>query len=360
MWFEPHSKLIVGDNDVDKDSKVGATYGAAGVNLKASRDIKDKIKTLATQTYGNGVVGGVGGFGALYKVAGYTNPVLVTSTDPVGTKLMVAGMAGSFENIGADLVNACVNDLIVIGADPLFFLDYIATSKMNPEVVEILIKGIAEACAYVDCALIGGVTSEMPGVFAGDNFDLSGFIVGAVEEHDMLRPTETIVKGDVLVGIPSNGLHTNGYSLVRHIFGLDNDPTPLTTYYDDLGETLVETLLKPHQSYYHDLRKIFGFVKGITHITGGGIYENVPRMLPTRVTAKFSTSLWEVPPIFNIIQMKGKVDPEEMYHVFNMGLGMIAAVEKSYVGKVLDLVKNSVVVGEIVEYHHDSEIVIQG
>ena len=166
---------------MNKNTEIGATYEAAGVNLEGSRDIKDTIKALATQTYGDGVVGGVGGFGAMYKIAGYANPILVTSTDPVGTKLMVAGMVGSYENIGADLVNACVNDLIVIGADPLFFLDYIATSKMNSEVVEILVKGIAEACLSVDCALIGGETSEMPGMFAGDNFDVSGFIVGAVE-----------------------------------------------------------------------------------------------------------------------------------------------------------------------------------
>ena len=344
---------------MNKNTEIGATYEAAGVNLKGSRDIKDTIKALATQTYGDGVVGGVGGFGAMYKIAGYANPILVTSTDPVGTKLMVAGMVGSYENIGADLVNACVNDLIVIGADPLFFLDYIATSKMNFEVVEILIKGIAEACSSVDCALIGGETSEMPGVFAGDNFDVSGFIVGAVEERNMLRPTETIVESDVLIGVPSNGLHTNGYSLVRHIYGLDNDATPLNIYYDDLGETLAKALLKPHLPYYHDLRKIFGLVKGIAHITGGGLYENVPRMLPTGVTAKFSTSLWDVPSIFNIIQTEGKVDSEEMYHVFNMGLGMVVAVQKDHVSKVLNLVKSSVVVGEVVESYQDNEVVIQ-
>ena len=337
----------------------GATYGAAGVNLEASKNIKDTIKALAVQTYGDGVVGGVGGFGAMYKISGYENPILVTSTDPVGTKLMVAGMVGSFENIGADLVNACVNDLIVIGADPLFFLDYIATSKMNSEVVEILVKGIAEACSSVDCALIGGETSEMPGIFSGDNFDLSGFIVGAVEESDMLRPKETIKEGDVLVGIPSNGLHTNGYSLVRHIFGLDNDSAPLDIYYDDLGETLAEALLKPHLPYYHELKNIFGLAKGIAHITGGGLYENIPRMMPAGVTAKFSRSLWAVPPIFNVIQEEGKVDLEEMHHVFNMGLGMVVAVGETRVTDVLNLVKDSVVVGEIIKSSQNEEVLIQ-
>ncbi len=337
----------------------GATYGEAGVNLQSSRDIKDTKKTLSTKTNGDSVVGGVGGFGAMYKISGYTNPILVTSTDPVGTKLMVAGMVNSFENIGADLVNACVNDLIVIGADPLFFLDYIATSKMNPKVVEILVTGIAEACSSVDCALIGGETSEMPGVFSNDNFDVSGFIVGAVEEKNMLHPKETIEEGDVLVGIPSNGLHTNGYSLVRHIFGLDNDSSPLNMYYDDLGETLVEALLKPHLPYYHDLRNVFGFAKGIAHITGGGLYENIPRMLPDGVTAKFSRSLWSVPPIFDVIQKEGRVDLEEMYHVFNMGLGMVVAVEQIHVSNVLDFVRDGVVVGEVVKSFQNDEVVIQ-
>ena len=199
------------------------TYESAGVNLQSSEKIKNKIKDLAKQTYNPNVIGGVGGFGAMYKISGYREPILVSSTDPVGTKLMVAGMIGDYSHIGEDLVNACINDLIVVGAEPLFFLDYIATSQMIPSVVETIVGGISEACKNVGCALIGGETSEMPGVFNESNFDISGFVVGAVEADQMLDPINTSKAGDLLIGLPSNGLHTNGYSLVCLLY---TSPSP--------------------------------------------------------------------------------------------------------------------------------------
>ena len=327
---------------------VGTTYKNAGVNLKASEFVKERIKLVAGQTYSPNVIGGVGGFGALYRFTDYKDPVLVSSTDPVGTKLMVARMVGDFSRIGADLVNACVNDIIVVGADPLFFLDYIATSRMVPQTVETIVTSIAGACSEVDCALIGGETAEMPGVFSADNFDLSGFVVGAVELEDMLHPFDTIIPGDALIGIPSDGLHTNGYSLVRHVFRLDVDFAILKTYVDELGQTLGEALLRPHPSYYHSLKPLFNLSKGVAHITGGGLFENVPRMLSARVAAKFYPSNWNTPPIFNIIQNQGSIDTAEMYRVYNMGLGMVVACASEHVSNFTSSIDNAVVVGEIV------------
>lgn len=325
----------------------GVTYRDAGVDLSASQTIKEKIKELAKRTYGENVVGGVGGFGAMYRLGDYRSPILVSSTDPVGTKLMVATMANNFSNIGADLVNACVNDLIVIGADPLFFLDYVATSTMDPEIVEIIVSGISESCQSVSCALIGGETSEMPGVFAGNNIDLSGFVVGVVEEDEMLKPFDTIQSGDSLIAVPSNGLHTNGYSLVRHVFGLDRDNSLLFEYFEDLGETLADALLRPHPSYYSELKNVFKHVKGIAHITGGGLYENVPRMLPEGLTARFDLSDLSKPSIFDFIQNRGDIQTEEMYRVFNMGVGMVIACGSDQVELITSQVPNSEVVGEV-------------
>ena len=204
----------------------GLTYQQAGVNLEPSREVKRRIRDIVTPTHGPEVLAGVGAFGAMYSFAGYKDPVLVASTDPVGTKLKLAVMTGRFEGIGEDLVNACVNDVIVCGAKPILFLDYINMSSLRPDVVTTLVEGMAKACAEIGCALIGGETAEMPGVFADDNFDVSGFVLGAVERTDMVD-TSKITTGDILIGLPSNGLHTNGYSLVRYIYGLDTDPAPL-------------------------------------------------------------------------------------------------------------------------------------
>lgn len=343
----------------NQKEKQGVTYRDAGVDLSASQMIKEKIKEVAKRTYGENVVGGVGGFGAMYRLGDYRSPILVSSTDPVGTKLMVATMANNFSNIGADLVNACVNDLIVIGAHPLFFLDYIATSTMDPEVVETIVNGISESCQNVSCALIGGETSEMPGVFAENNIDLSGFVVGVVEEDEMLRPLDMIQSGDTLIGVPSNGLHTNGYSLVRHVFGLDQDHSLLFEYFEELGETLADALLRPHPSYYSELKNIFKHVKGIAHITGGGLYENVPRMLPEGLTARFELSNLEKPSIFDLIQNRGAIQIDEMYRVFNMGLGMVIACESDQIELITSQVPNSEVVGEVGHSKTDGKVTIK-
>ncbi len=325
----------------------GLTYERAGVNLDASQRLKRRIRDVVTPTHGPEVLAGVGAFGALYSFAGYEDAVLVASTDPVGTKLKLAVMTGRFEGIGEDLVNACVNDVIVCGARPILFLDYINMSVLRPDVVEILVEGMARACADVGCALIGGETAEMPGVFAGDNFDVSGFVLGAVERSDMVD-TSKIAAGDALIGIPSNGLHTNGYSLVRHIYDLDADPAPLDEFHAELGETLGDALLRPHPPYYNRLAPAFGMVNGIAHITGGGLIENVPRMLPDGVAARFDTSSWPVLPIFTQIQEDGGVSREEMYRVFNMGLGMVLVCDRSRVSDVLAAIPDALEVGEIV------------
>ena len=322
-------------------------YKKAGVDLEASREVKRRIRDIVARTHGPEVLAGVGAFGALYSFAGYTDPVLVASTDPVGTKLKLAVMTGRYEGIGADLVNACVNDVIVCGARPLLFLDYINMSRLRSEVVVTLVEGMARACEEVGCALIGGETAEMPGVFAGDNFDVSGFVLGVVERSEMID-TSKIEEGDVLIGVPSNGLHTNGYSLVRHVYGLDSDPSPLYEFRSELGETLGDALLRPHTPYYNQLKPVFGRVKGIAHVTGGGLIENVPRMLPDGLSARFDPDAWAVPPIFTQLQEDGGISRDEMYRVFNMGLGMVLACDPTRVSEVLKLVPEAVEVGEVV------------
>ena len=322
------------------------TYKQAGVDLEASRDVKRRIRDIVARTHGPEVLAGVGAFGALYSFSGFREPVLVSSTDPVGTKLKLAVMTGRFDGIGEDLVNACVNDVIVCGARPLLFLDYINMSELRPDVVTTLVEGMARACEEVGCALIGGETAEMPGVFADDNFDVSGFVLGVVERAEMID-TSRIAAGDVLVGIPSNGLHTNGYSLVRHVYDLDTDPAPLAEYRSELGETLGDALLRPHPPYFNMLKPVFGMVKGIAHITGGGLIENVPRILPDGTAASFDTSSWPVPPVFTLIQEDGGVSRDEMYRVFNMGLGMVLACDRSRLPDVLALLPGAHEVGEV-------------
>ena len=334
----------------------GHSYKAAGVDLDASRRVKQRIGSIAAQTYGPEVLSGVGGFGAMYALSGYREPVLVSSTDPVGTKLKVAAM-GRFDSIGTDLVNACINDIIVCGARPLFFLDYIATSRLEPDVVEALVAGIAAACREAGCALIGGETSEMPGVFRDGSFDVSGFVVGAVEKSDIIDGS-SVREGDVLLGIPSNGLHTNGYSLARHVFGLDDDPSPLYEHRPELGQTLGEALLTPHPAYYHVLRPALSLLKAIAHITGGGLFENVPRVLPDGLGARFDRTTWQAPPIFAAIQARGEIPNDEMFRVFNMGLGMVIVCDPSKADDVIEEIPSALVVGRITEVADDTRVIL--
>ena len=333
------------------------TYKAAGVNLDAARDVKRRIKDIVAPTHGSEVLDAVGAFGAMYQLSGYREPVLVSSADGVGTKLKLAALMSRFETIGQDLVSACINDVIVRGAKPLFFLDYIAVGKLVPAVVEEVISGMARACSDVGCALIGGETAQMPGIYSEGEFDLAGFAVGAVEKAKILG-SSTVREGDVLIGIPSNGLHTNGYSLVRHALGLDDDPSPLQEFHEDLGQTLGDALLEPHRSYYQTVSPLFPLVKAISHITGGGLIENMPRVLPEGLAAELDTAAWALPPIFAVFQEMSNVSRDEMYRVFNMGLGMVLVCERSEAAAIKALEPEARIVGEVVQASDERRVLL--
>ena len=261
--------------------------------------------------------------------------------------------------IGQCLVNHCVDDILAVGARPLFFLDYFAAGKLDVDIFEEVVSGLSKACVENDCALIGGETSEMPGVFNESNFDISGFVVGVVEADQMLDPINTSREGDILIGLPSNGLHTNGYSLVRHVFDLPNNLDPLGTKVNKSEETLGELLLKPHPSYYEDLKQVFSSCKGIAHITGGGLYENMPRILPDDLQAEFDASLWDIPPVFQFIKDTGSIDPEEMYRVFNMGLGMVIVCSPENAAEILETIPNANIVGKLQTRFSDDRVIIK-
>jgi phosphoribosylformylglycinamidine cyclo-ligase len=273
----------------------------------------------------------------------------------VGTKLKVASALAKHDTVGIDIVNHCVNDILTCGAEPLFFLDYIAMGKLRPEPVEAIALGLARACREVGCALIGGETAEMPGVYAGEDYDLVGFIIGVVEKERLILG-KTITLGDIIIGLPSSGLHTNGYSLVRKIFG--ESPSALNTYYPELGRTLGEELLEPHRCYLHQLKPLLPVIKGMAHITGGGLIDNVPRVLPQGLVAKFDRRTWIVPPIFQLIQKRGNVDQDEMYHVFNMGIGMVIICSPGNVDHFTKALPEAKVIGGVVKRGKGAGVVI--
>jgi len=304
------------------NSKDKAAYAQAGVNIKAADKAKELIKQLARSTVRPEVLTDIGLFGGMFEFKGYRQPVLVSSVDGVGTKVKIASLLGKHDTVGIDLVNHCVNDILTCGASPLFFLDYIATGKLEPHHVESIVSGIAKACKDTGCALIGGETAEMPGTYQVGDYDLVGFIVGVVEKKDIMN-TNSICAGDIILGLHSSGLHTNGYSLARKVFGIKNDPKPLRAFYPELGRTLGEELLEPHHCYYSELKPLLPKIKGLAHITGGGFEGNIPRILPKGLAAHINKDAWQVPPIFKLIQEKGKVTETEMYQVFNMGIGMV-------------------------------------
>lgn len=330
-------------------------YRAAGVDRDAAENLKNSLGGIVAKTAGPQVLGGIGGFGGLFKLAGYKSPVLVSSTDGVGTKLLLGRWTGRYEALGVDLVNACLNDVIVTGADPLFFLDYIAAGTIEPEVIEALVRGMAEACADADCALIGGETAEMPGVYGEGEFDMAGFAVGAVEEREILDPADVKV-GDVLIGLPSSGIHTNGFSLVRSVFALDGDPSVLDQHRSELGRTLGEELSEPHRSYVSDVKAIRPKVKALAHITGGGLVDNIPRALPDGVGARLDSDSWEVPPIFGLIRSTGEIADGEMHRVFNMGVGMVAVCDPTAADEVVAAVSGARLVGTTVETPAGAEV----
>jgi phosphoribosylformylglycinamidine cyclo-ligase len=275
---------------------------------------------MAHSSFTPGVLAGPGLFGGMFELKGFNSPVLVSSMDGVGTKLKLAVTLDSYDSVGIDIVNHSVNDILTCGATPLFFLDYIAMGKLLPENIKAIVKGMSMACQQVGCALIGGETAEMPGLYYGEDFDLVGTIVGAVEKDHIING-QSIVPGDVILGLASSGLHTNGYSLARRVLG--ENKQVLNTFYHELGQTLGQALLVPHRCYYKELKPLLPLIKGLAHITGGGFPGNVPRIMPDNVTARFDTDSWTVPPIFKLIQQKGHIGHDEMYRVFNMGIGMV-------------------------------------
>jgi len=298
----------------------------------------------------------LGFFGGLFEIKGFKQPVLVSSVDGVGTKLKIASALAKHDTIGIDLVNHCVNDILTCGAEPLFFLDYIAMGKLVSEQVEAIAKGLAQACREVGCALIGGETAEMPGLYAGEDYDLVGFIIGVVEKEKIIMG-KTIAVGDVIIGLPSSGLHTNGYSLVRKIFG--ETASALNAFYPELGRTLGEELLEPHRCYYHQLKPLLPLIKGMAHITGGGLIGNVPRVLPQGVAAKFQSQAWTVSPIFQLIQQRGNVARGEMYRVFNMGIGMVVICSPENVSQLTQALPEAKVIGEVVKQRGQARVVIE-
>jgi len=304
------------------------TYADAGVNIDRAKRTKQRIKYLAHKTFTKSVLGEIGGFGGLFSIdkQKYADPVLVSSVDGVGTKLKIAFEMKMHHTVGADLVNHCVNDIAVQGAAPLFFMDYLATGKLDPEVAEKIIEGLADACKHNGCALIGGETAEMPGFYPAGEYDLAGFIVGIVERERIITGA-TVEPGDIVLGLPSNGLHTNGYSLARKLFFEIAGYTP-DTYVNELKGKVGNELMHTHRSYWPMIKKLVAAdcVSAMAHITGGGITENLPRVLPRGTAAVIEIGSWPVLPIFEHLQKLGNVPQEEMLRTFNMGLGMLLVV----------------------------------
>ena len=311
-------------------------YADAGVDIAAADAAKQRIRHHASRTFTPGVLGGIGGFGGLFVLdkKKWKEPVLVSSADGVGTKLKVAMATGVHSTVGGDLVNHCVNDILVQGAEPLFFLDYLAMGKLDPNVVEQLVEGMSRACRKAGCALIGGETAEMPGFYPVGEYDLAGFIVGAVERKKLLTG-KAVKPGDVLVALPSAGLHTNGYSLARKLV-FDVARLKPETYVAEVGNKIGAELLKPHLCYAPALKNILarGWVSALAHITGGGIPGNLPRVLPSGVQAQVDLGAWPVPSMFKYLAKIGKIETDELLQSFNLGVGMIMVVPQAHVQSV--------------------------
>jgi len=309
-------------------SKSVVTYADAGVDIDRANRTKKRIKYLAHKTFTRSVLSDIGGFGGLFAVdkQKWVDPILVSSVDGVGTKLRIAFEMDVHHTIGADLVNHCVNDIAVQGATPLFFMDYLATGKLEPEIAEKVVEGLAEACKHNGCALIGGETAEMPGFYADGEYDLAGFIVGAVERERVING-KTVEVGDVILGLASNGLHTNGYSLARKLL-FEVGKYTLDSYVNELKGKVGNELLRTHKSYWSAIKRLVDgeCVSAMAHVTGGGITENLPRVLPRGVAAVIEMGSWQVPPIFEHLQQLGNVPQEEMLRTFNMGIGMLLVV----------------------------------
>ena len=313
-------------------------YKDAGVNIEAGYEAVSRMKKHVQKTMRPGVLGGLGGFGGMFDLStlNLKEPVLVSGTDGVGTKLMLAFMMDRHDTIGIDAVAMCVNDIVVQGAEPIYFLDYIACGKAEPAKIEAIVKGIADGCEQAGCALVGGETAEMPGMYSEEEYDLAGFAVGACEKSKIITGNE-IKQGDILIGLASSGIHSNGYSLVRKLF-LQQAGMALTDHVEELGCTLGEELLRPTKIYVKPIlaaQKKFN-LKGLAHITGGGFIENIPRMLPEDLGAELNEENWELPPVFKLMESIGELDRKEMYNIFNMGTGMVIAVDEKEAADVVE------------------------
>lgn len=331
---------------------MGYTYRDAGVDIQAGNEVVERIKPAVARTLRPEVLGGLGGFGGLFKLdlAEYPNPVLVSGTDGVGTKLRLAFQMNRHDSIGQDAVAMCVNDILVQGAEPLYFLDYLAVGKVDPERLAEVVGGVAKGCEIAGCALIGGETAEMPGFYAEDEYDIAGFSVGVVNEDQLIDGSD-IQAGDILVGLPSSGLHSNGFSLARKIF----EKHSLDKVFPELGETLGEALLRPTRIYVRPILKLLSERKilGMAHITGGGLTENLPRILPPGLGIELDSAAWERPPIFTLMQKLGDVAWPEMYRTFNMGIGYVLIVraeeEQLISQKLAEMQEKSFVIGRVVK-----------
>ncbi len=343
---------------------MGISYRDSGVDVKGGDAFVKRISPMVKSTFTDRVITDIGGFGALYSAAfpDMKEPVLVSGTDGVGTKIQIARMMNRHNTIGIDLVAMCVNDIITSGASPLFFLDYISTGRLNSDVLEQVISGIAEGCRLGGCSLIGGETAEHPGVMADEDYDLAGFAVG-VADREKIIDGKTIEPGDSVIGLASSGIHSNGYSLVRKLL-LEQKKYPLDRHFETLGDTLGNILLAPTRIYAQSILACLNSgiqFKGIVHITGGGFYENIPRMLPENCAAVVETDRYDVPPVFPLIQKKGAIDSREMYSTFNMGIGMIAVVPEhstdEAVRKFTDEGEKASVIGSITSLDGEKVVV---
>jgi phosphoribosylformylglycinamidine cyclo-ligase len=321
-------------------TKKQKAYASAGVDVDLGNRLKRHLQLLVQQTHGPQVLGKIGGFGGLFraKFSGLRQPVLVASIDGVGTKLKIAFAMNKHDTVGADLVNHCVNDIAVVGARPLFFLDYIGCEKLDSSVFQQLLRGFSRACRSAGCALIGGETAQMPGMYREGEYDLAGCIVGVVDRPKIIDGRK-IRPGDIVLGLASNGLHTNGYSLARKIL-FEEMRLKVSSRLPGLKTTVGQELLRVHKNYQALLAKLpSGTIKGLAHITGGGLIDNLPRILPTNCDAVIDTKSWRPPAIFQILQENGNVDPEEMYQVFNMGIGMVAIVAPRDAVKLMGILR---------------------
>ncbi len=333
------------------------TYAKAGVNISLKTQAIDRIRRLAGTTLGSSVLSGVGFYGGMYELKGDKDSVLVSSVDGVGTKIKIALAMDKHDTIGIDIVNHCVNDILTCGAHPLFFLDYIGTGKVVAERLEAIVKGLSYACREAGCALIGGEVAEMPGIYSGNDYDLVGFIIGQIEKKKILVGKD-IIAGDVVLGLPSSGLHTNGYTLVRKVLG--DSENALRVNYPELGRTLGEELLEPHRGYYRQVSPFIDLMKGIAHITGGGVIGNIPRILPKGLAVNINSSKWLIPPIFDMVQKRGNIDTREMYRVFNMGLGMVLICTPNKVSQLTKKISGAKIIGEVVRQKGPAKVIING